>query len=77
MSGLSLSSLSQRISRGQMRYFRDPFEANPQRARRIRLTDLEHFIHEGHRAQAGDQRDEVHAPHASRQTGSISVYSAG
>ena len=47
MSGLSLSSLSQRISRGQMRYFRDPFEANPQRARRIRLTDLEHFIHEG------------------------------
>jgi len=47
LSGLSLSSLSQRVSRGQMKYYRDPFEANPQRARRIRLTDLEHFIHEG------------------------------
>ncbi len=47
LSGLSLSSLSQRVSRGQMRYYRDPYEANPQRARRIRLTDLEHFIHDG------------------------------
>jgi hypothetical protein len=47
LSGLSLSSLSQRVSRGQMKYYRDPLEANPQRARRIRLTDLEHFIHEG------------------------------
>ena len=47
LSGLSLSSLSQRVSRGQMKHYRDPFEANPQRARRIRLTDLEHFIHEG------------------------------
>ncbi len=47
LSGLSLSSLSQRVSRGQMRYYRDPYEANPQRARRIRLTDLEHFIREG------------------------------
>ncbi len=47
ISGLSLSSLSQRVSRGQMKYYRDPFESNPQRARRIRLTDLEHFMHEG------------------------------
>ena len=47
LSGLSLSSLSQRVSRGQMKYYRDPLEANPQRARRIRLTDLEQFIHEG------------------------------
>jgi hypothetical protein len=47
MSGLSLSSLSQRISRGQMKFYRDPFEPNPQRARRIRLTDLNHFIYEG------------------------------
>ncbi len=47
LSGLSLSSLSQRVSRGQMKYYRDPYEANPQRARRIRLTDLEHFIREG------------------------------
>ena len=47
LSGLSLSSLSQRISRGQMQFYRDPYEPNPQRARRIRLTDLEQFIHEG------------------------------
>jgi hypothetical protein len=47
LSGLSVSSLSQRVSRGQMKYYREPHEANPQRARRIRLTDLEHFIHEG------------------------------
>ncbi len=47
LSGLSLSSLSQRISRGQMQFYRDPYEPNPQRARRIRLTDLDQFIHEG------------------------------
>jgi hypothetical protein len=47
LSGLSLSSLSQRISRGQMQFYRDPYEPNPQRARRIRLTDLEGFIHQG------------------------------
>jgi hypothetical protein len=47
LSGLSLSSLSQRISRGQMQFTRDPFEPNPQRGRRIRLSDLEQFIHEG------------------------------
>jgi hypothetical protein len=47
LSGMSLSSLSQRISRGQLKHYRDPFEPNPQRARRIRMTDLEQFIHEG------------------------------
>lgn len=47
LSGMSLSALSQRISRGQLKHYRDPFEPNPQRARRIRLTDLEHFIHDG------------------------------
>jgi len=47
LSGLSLSSLSQRVSRGQLKHYRDPFETNPQRARRIRLTDLDQFIHEG------------------------------
>ena len=47
LSGLSLSSLSQRVSRGQMKHFRDPNEPNPQRARRIRMTDLEQFVHEG------------------------------
>ncbi len=53
LSGLSLSSLSQRISRGQMQFFRDPNEANPQRARRIRLSDLEMFIREGFVRKAG------------------------
>jgi hypothetical protein len=47
LSGLSLSSLSQRISRGQMQFYRDPHEPNPQRARRIRLINLEQFINEG------------------------------
>lgn len=47
LSGLSLSSLSQRLSRGQMQFYRDPHEPNPQRARRIRLINLEQFIHEG------------------------------
>jgi hypothetical protein len=30
-----------------MQFYRDPYEPNPQRARRIRLSDLEQFIHEG------------------------------
>ena len=47
LSGLSLSALSQRISRGQIRPFRDPHEPNPQRVRRIRLTDLDQFMREG------------------------------
>jgi hypothetical protein len=47
LSGMSLSALSQRISRGQLKHYRDPFEPNPQRSRRIRLTDLEQFLHEG------------------------------
>jgi len=47
LSGLSLSSLSQRISRGQIKSFRDPHEHNPQRVRRIRLTDLDQFMREG------------------------------
>jgi len=47
LSGLSLSSLSQRISRGQMKFYRDPLEPNPQRVRRIRLADLDQFMREG------------------------------
>ncbi len=47
LTGLSLSSLSQRISRGQIKFYRDPLEPNPQRARRIRMTDLEQFVLEG------------------------------
>jgi hypothetical protein len=47
LSGLSLSALSQRISRGQLKPYRDPHEPNPQRGRRIRLTDLDQFMREG------------------------------
>jgi hypothetical protein len=46
-SGMSLSVLSQRISRGQIMGYRDPFEKNPQRARRIRLSDLNLLLNEG------------------------------
>ncbi len=46
-SGMSLSVLSQRISRGQIMGYRDPHEKNPQRARRIRLSDLNLLLQEG------------------------------
>ncbi len=46
-SGMSLSVLSQRISRGQIMGYRDPYEKNPQRARRIRLADLNLLLSEG------------------------------
>jgi hypothetical protein len=46
-SGMSLSVLSQRISRGQIMGYRDPQEKNPQRARRIRLSDLTQLLQEG------------------------------
>ena len=38
ISGLSLSTLSQRISRGTVEGFEDPFEHNPRRSRRIRYS---------------------------------------
>lgn len=47
ISGMSLSVLSQRISRGQIQGYRDPKEKNPQRARRIRLSDLQQLLSEG------------------------------
>ena len=47
ISGMSLSVLSQRISRGQIQGYRDPKEKNPQRARRIRLSDLQQLVSEG------------------------------
>jgi hypothetical protein len=46
-SGMSLSVLSQRISRGQITGFRDPNTKNPQRARRIRLSDLNLLLGQG------------------------------
>lgn len=70
-SGMSLSVLSQRISRGQIMAYRDPREKNPQRARRIRLSDLHLLLHQGiirkpfttgffH--QPGDQDQHSHQP---------------
>jgi hypothetical protein len=46
-SGMSLSVLSQRISRGQITGYRDPGAKNPQRARRIRLSDLNLLLDQG------------------------------
>lgn len=46
-SRMSLSVLSQRISRGQITGYRDPNEKNPQRARRIRLSDLNLLLDQG------------------------------
>ena len=46
-SGMSLSVLSQRISRGQIMSYRAPAEKNPQRARRIRRSDLNLLLHKG------------------------------
>ena len=46
-SGMSLSVLSQRISRGQIMGYRDPLEKNPQRGRRIRLSDLNLLLQQG------------------------------
>ena len=46
-SGMSLSVLSQRISRGQIVGYRCPSEKNPQRARRIRQSDLNLLLDQG------------------------------
>jgi hypothetical protein len=40
ISGMSLSVLSQRISRGQIPGYRDPNIRNPKHGRRVRLSDL-------------------------------------
>jgi hypothetical protein len=47
LSRLSLSAISQRISRGQIQSYRAPGEPNPQRARRIRLSDLMLLLEQG------------------------------
>jgi hypothetical protein len=47
VSRLSLSAISQRISRGQIQSYRAPGEPNPQRARRIRLSDLMLLLEQG------------------------------
>ncbi len=48
LSGMSLSVLSQRISRGQLPGYHDPRVKNPKHGRRIRLSDLQILI--GHAA---------------------------
>lgn len=52
LSGLSLSNLSQRITRGQVMGFTDPREANPRRARRIRESDARTLAIESGKRQA-------------------------
>ena len=44
ISGMSLSVLSQRMTRGQIPGYRDPSIKNPKHARRVRLSDLKTLI---------------------------------
>lgn len=46
ISGMSLSVLSQRMTRGQMPGYRDPSIKNPRHARRVRRSDLYIMMHE-------------------------------
>ncbi len=46
ISGMSLSVLSQRMTRGQLPGYRDPGIKNPKHARRVRLSDLHTLINE-------------------------------
>ena len=46
ISGMSLSVLSQRITRGQLPGYRDPGIKNPKHGRRVRLSELHTLINE-------------------------------
>src|SRR5512146_1273734 len=46
ISGMSLSVLSQRMTRGQLPGYRDPSIKNPKHGRRVRLSDLHTLIQE-------------------------------
>ncbi len=46
ISGMSLSVLSQRMTRGQLPGYRDPSIKNPKHGRRVRLSDLHSLIGE-------------------------------
>ena len=46
ISGMSLSVLSQRMTRGQLPGYRDPGIKNPKHGRRVRLSDLHTLINE-------------------------------
>jgi hypothetical protein len=46
ISGMSLSVLSQRMTRGQLPGYRDPKVRNPKHGRRVRLSELHILIHE-------------------------------
>lgn len=46
ISGMSLSVLSQRMTRGQLPGYRDPAVRNPKHGRRVRLSDLHALVNE-------------------------------
>jgi hypothetical protein len=46
ISGMSLSVLSQRMTRGQLPGYRDPSVKNPKHGRRVRLSDLQTLVSE-------------------------------
>lgn len=46
ISGMSLSVLSQRMTRGQLPGYRDPAVKNPKHGRRVRLSDLHTLMNE-------------------------------
>lgn len=46
ISGMSLSVLSQRMTRGQLPGYRDPGVKNPKHGRRVRLSDLHNLIND-------------------------------
>jgi hypothetical protein len=46
ISGMSLSVLSQRMTRGQLPGYRDPKVKNPKHGRRVRLSDLQILLNE-------------------------------
>jgi len=46
ISGMSLSVLSQRMTRGQLPGYRDPKVKNPKHGRRVRLSDLQILMNE-------------------------------
>jgi hypothetical protein len=64
ISGMSLSVLSQRMTRGQIPGYRDPAIKNPKHARRVRLSDLKILISEN--TNRPPLPEEYLAPQASR-----------
>lgn len=67
ISGMSLSVLSQRMTRGQLPGYRDPNVKNPKHGRRVRLSDLHILINES------SNRAPLPAAYALPQTSRIPV----